>query len=138
MSGTIDLWFVILSLPIICYGLYFIMTVEMPDIDSDRASGRSNLLVNFGLRIGTMTALFATGMATILFFIIAYSGVLGRTIDFWYLALFSLVPLSMAGYGALRDLRQREQLLSQVRLNFIAMMGFLVLVTVISGMAIWA
>ena len=112
------------------------MTVEMPDMESDKVAGRVNLLVNFGLRTGTMVALLATGLATVLFFTIAHTNVLGTTINFWYLACSSLVPLAMAGYGTLRDLRQRGQILSQVRLNFIGMMSFLVFVIFISLTAI--
>lgn len=136
MSGRIDLWFVVLSLPLICYGLYFIVTVEMPDIDSDRASGRVNLLVNFGLRNGTRVALLALGLATISLSIIAFTNVLGRTMEFWYLALFSLIPLAIAGYGATRNLQQRKQIISQVKLNFVAMMSFLLFFIAVSGMAI--
>jgi 1,4-dihydroxy-2-naphthoate octaprenyltransferase len=138
MSGTIDLWFVIFSLPVICYGLYFIITVEMPDIESDRSASKSNLLVDRGLRTGTMVALLATALATIFLFTIAYTGVLGTTVDFWYLAWFSFLPLAIAGYGAIRDLRQRSQVLSQVKLNFVGIMSFLLFFITVSVASVWS
>lgn len=131
-SGTIDLWFMILALPLFCYGLFFIVTVEMPDIESDRLAGRANLLVDHGLESGTKAALFATVLATVLLFAIAYSGFLGSTIDIWPLVFFSLLPLTIAAYGAVRDLRQRNKVLSQVKLNFSSLIG---LVLVFIGIA---
>ena len=137
MSGTMDLWFVVLSLPLVCYGLYFIVTVEMPDVESDRAAGRSNLLVDHGLRAGTQVALLATGLATLALFAIAFSGVLGTTVDFWYLAGLSLIPLAIAAYGAVRPLQQRGQVLSQVKLSFVGIMGFLLCVIVVAAPSLW-
>lgn len=40
MSGTIDAWFALLSVPFILYGLLFIISVEMPDVDADRMAGK--------------------------------------------------------------------------------------------------
>jgi 1,4-dihydroxy-2-naphthoate octaprenyltransferase len=137
MSGTIDIWFVIFSLPLICYGLYFIITVEMPDIESDRSAGKVNLLVDRGLGTGTKLALLATSLATTFLFTIAYTGVLGTTVDFWLLAWFSLLPLAIAGYGAIRDLRQRRQVLSQVKLNFVGIMSFLLFFITVSITTVW-
>jgi 1,4-dihydroxy-2-naphthoate polyprenyltransferase len=137
ISGTIDMWFVIFSFPIICYGLYFILTVEMPDIESDRSAGKVNLLVDRGLGTGTKVALLGTAAATAFLFTIAYTGVLGTTIDFWYLAWFSLLPLAISGYGTIRDLRQRRQVLSQVKLNFVGIMSFLLFFITVSVATVW-
>jgi len=123
-SGTIDLWFMVLMLPLFCYGLFFIVTVEMPDIESDRMAGRENLLVDHGLESGTKVALYATVLATALLIAIAYMGVLGSTIDLWPLVFFSLIPLTIAAYGAVRDLHLRKKVLSQVKLNFASLISF--------------
>lgn len=134
-SGTIDLWFVILMLPLFCYGLFFIVTVEMPDIESDRMAGRENLLVDHGLEVGTKVALFATVLATTLLFTIAYTGVLNPVINIWPLAWFSLVPIVIAAYGAGRDLQKRNKVLFQVKLNI---GGIICFVLVFIGIAFTA
>jgi uncharacterized integral membrane protein len=110
----------------------------MPDIESDRSASKSNLLVDRGLRTGTMVALLATALATIFLFTIAYTGVLSTTVDFWYLAWFSFLPLAIAGYGAIRDLRQRSQVLSQVKLNFVGIMSFLLFFITVSVASVWS
>ena len=132
MSGTIDLWFAILSLPLMCYGLYFILTVEMPDVDFDRLAGKMNLMVHRGIVTGARAALLATSLATLGLFLIAYTDVLGSTINFWFVTAFSLLPLTIAAYGVTRDLSIRGNVLSQVKLNFVAMMSFLMFVILIS------
>lgn len=126
MSGGIDLWFLILSLPLICYGVYFILSVEMPDVEYDRVVGKVNLMVRRGIGAGGKAALLATAMASIMLFAIAYTGVLGQRVDFWVLALFSLLPLALAAFGLMRDLGDRKVVISQVRLNLTGMMVFLV------------
>jgi 1,4-dihydroxy-2-naphthoate octaprenyltransferase len=138
MSGTIDLWFVVLSIPLMCYSLLFILTVEMPDVEFDRLTGKVNLMVRRGIARGARVALLATVLATLSLFLIAYTNVLGEVIDFWYLAAFSLLPLAIAAYGAGRDLRVRGTVLSQVKLNFVGMMSVLVFVIALSLAAIWA
>ena len=108
-ARTIDHCFAVLSLPLLCYGAYFIVSVEMPDIESHRLTGRTNLLVSHGMKAGTTVALVSTALASVLLFTIAYSGALGATVNIWPVALFSLVLLSMAEYGAVRDLRHRSK-----------------------------
>jgi 1,4-dihydroxy-2-naphthoate polyprenyltransferase len=117
VSGTIDLWFVLFSVPLMCYGLLFIITVEMPDVDSDRETGKMNMLVRFGMKTGARIAFLATIVATAFLFIIPYSDVLSTTIDLRIMAWFSMVPLVMTGLGAFRDLSQKSQVISQVWLN---------------------
>ena len=138
MSGTIDLWFVVLSLPLICYGLLFIISVELPDVEADEQGGRVNLPVKFGLRNATRIAFVATGLGTSLLFAISYLGVMEDRLGAWYLTVFSIIPLALAGYGAVRDIRRRDQVLSQVKLNMAGLMSILTLFIVFSAMAIWA
>jgi 4-hydroxybenzoate polyprenyltransferase len=108
-ARTTDHWFAVLSLPLLCYGAFFIVLVEMPDIESHRLTGRTNLLVSHRMKAGTTVALVSTALASVLLFTIAYSGALGATVNIWPVALFSLVLLSMAEYGAVRDLRHRSK-----------------------------
>jgi 4-hydroxybenzoate polyprenyltransferase len=84
----------------------------MPDVESDRLAGRNNLLVNHGIRAGISVALISIVLASVLLFAIAYSGSLGATVNIWPVALFLLVPFALAGFGDVRDLRQRSQILS--------------------------
>jgi 1,4-dihydroxy-2-naphthoate polyprenyltransferase len=128
VSGTIDAWFLLLSLPLMCYGLYFILTVEMPDMEVDAMSGKRGFLVRFGRRRAAMVSLAACTIGTVLFLAINMTGVLGDLVDFGVIAILSLVPLAVALFALLTITDQKEKVVRQVKLNFTSMMSFLVLV----------
>jgi hypothetical protein len=60
--------------------------------------------------------------------------VLGATIELWPLAWFS--PLAIAVYRIVRDLQQRKQVLSQVKLNFASIVSFVLFFIAISATAL--
>jgi 1,4-dihydroxy-2-naphthoate polyprenyltransferase len=137
VSGTIDLWFIAFSVPLICYGLLFIITVEMPDVDSDRETGKLSMLVRFGMKTGARIAFLATIVATTFMSVIAYSDVLSTTIDLWTMAWFSVVPLVMAGLGAFRDLSQKRQVISQVWLNAVGIVSIGLIYFAVAVLTFW-
>jgi hypothetical protein len=71
-------------------GLLFIITVEMYGIELDRLARKINTLVNMGNRTVTRVALLSTYLATVLLFIIAFTEVLGTTINIRTVTWFSL------------------------------------------------
>ncbi len=136
MSGTLDVWFLVLSLPLMCYGLFFILTVEMPDVEADAVTGKRNFLVRHGTKGGAWLSLAACALGTLLFLIIYSTDVLGQEIDFGAIALFSLVPLAVAAVALLRPASDREGLVGQVKLNFASMMGFLLLADILLSFSV--
>jgi 1,4-dihydroxy-2-naphthoate octaprenyltransferase len=126
ISGRIDAWFALFSLPFLLYGLYFILSVEMPDVDSDRASRKMTLPVKKGIGIGYSLVLVAAASSTILFFLIALFGVLGTRIDFWIVGAISLIPLAIAAQGARGRPLIRGDMIRQVKLNFTGLLLFLI------------
>jgi 1,4-dihydroxy-2-naphthoate polyprenyltransferase len=128
ISGTIDVWFLLLSLPLMCYGLYFILTVEMPDMEVDAMSGKRGFLVRFGRKRAAMASLAACTIGTVLFLTIYMTGVLGDLVDFGVITILSLVPLAMALFALLTITDQKEMVVRQVKFNFASMMSFLALV----------
>jgi 1,4-dihydroxy-2-naphthoate octaprenyltransferase len=127
ISGALDAWFLALTLPLVCYGLFFILTVEMPDVEVDAVAGKRNMLVRFGRRGGAWISVVACALGTLGFLLIYQSGALGREVDFGLIALFSLVPLAVATVALLRFDESRGGVVRQVKLNFGSMMGFLIL-----------
>jgi len=128
ISGTIDAWFLLLSLPLMCYGLYFILTVEMPDMEVDALSGKRGFLVRFGRRRAALASMAACSIGTVLFLAIYMTGILGDQVDFGVVTILSLVPLAVAFIALLTITDQKEKVVRQVKLNFASMMSFLVLV----------
>lgn len=129
--GTIDIWFVLISIPLICYGFYFIFTVEMPDVESDRRAGKVNLLVLRGREAGLMGALVVTASGSGLLLLLALIDPFGGGIGLWILTFASLIPLAVATAGALGRPASERRFLGQVRINFASMMIFLLLADLI-------
>lgn len=50
VSGKIDFWMILTSIPIMMYGLYSIFAVEMPNYDADRRSRKRNLVARRGMK----------------------------------------------------------------------------------------
>ncbi len=128
ISGAIDVWFLLLSLPLVCYGLYFILTVEMPDMEVDALSGKRGFLVRFGRKRAAMTSLAACAIGTVLFLTIYTTEALGDQVNFGVITILSLVPLAVAVIALLTITDQKEMVVKLVKLNFASMMSFLVLV----------
>lgn len=131
ISGTIDAWFFVLSLPLMCYGLFFILTVEMPDMEVDSLSGKRGFLVRFGRRKAALTSLAACSVGSLLLLSIYVTGALGDQVDFGLIALISLVPLGVAIFAAAMASDDKERVVRQVKLNFASMMAFLFLVDLV-------
>lgn len=130
LSGTIDAWFLLITLPLICYGLFFILSVELPDVDSDRLAGKINVMVKIGRDFGLVLGALVTLLGTLILTAMAALDILVE-IDLWPFALFSLVPLA-AGLIGLNALGSEEKrIVSQVKMNFGSLIIFLLCVDLI-------
>jgi 1,4-dihydroxy-2-naphthoate octaprenyltransferase len=117
MAGRIDANIVALSFPLMCYALFFILSVELPDVEVDRLGGKKNLLTFKGRKAGIRLSILATVAATLIFAILASLGTL-RPVDMWFFVLLSLMPLVAALYGIRLPAEEHCQILRQVKLNF--------------------
>ncbi len=97
-AGTLDLAFFAFAVPLCLYGLVFITSVEIPDMEGDIAGGKPTLVARrgrvFGFRLIALAATLAT--ATLLLF--ALTGTFAP-VDFRPVALISFVPLGIALRG---------------------------------------
>lgn len=99
MMGTINLPFIIFSIPLLFLQFSFTMGVEIPDLEGDKAGGKITWIVSkgrvFGFKLMGITGLLTTAS----FLIIPYSNLLPHSIDFRILALISVLPLSLGLMG---------------------------------------
>ena len=128
-SGTIGPLFQAFILPLGCYGLFFIITVELPDFESDTLSHKSNFLVKWGLNAGRNICVAATIMGTIFMITLLFSGTT-EILDIGSFVLFSLIPLIASFMGLLINIHDRKVLVRQVMINMASMILFLVLINV--------
>ncbi len=128
-SGNIDPLFQTFILPLSCYGLFFIITVELPDFESDVESHKKNFIVKWGINAGRDICVAAAIIGTFLMIIILFSGITER-IDMRSLVLFSIIPLIASINGLLVDIRKRKLLVRQLMINMASLIVFLLLVDV--------
>ena len=106
--------FMIFSVPLLLYSLSFIINVEVPDLEGDRAGGRNNFIANKGRAFGFTVIGLLTALAT------AYLAILSLvpySFDFRPVLLFSFVPLLPALYGLMKKPHEREMALKLVQIN---------------------
>ncbi len=99
MMGTIDLPFLIFSIPFLFLQFMFTIGVEIPDLEGDKLGGKITWIVSKGREFGFKLIGIAVVLATISFLIIPLTNLFPPIIDFRILALISLVPLSLGLWG---------------------------------------
>lgn len=99
--GTLDPTFFAYSVPFFLYGLIFITSVEIPDMEGDIAGGKPTMIVRRGRAYGFRIIALAAIAATLVITLYAATG-LFAPINFWPLAVISYIPLGAAlrGYAA--------------------------------------
>ncbi len=97
--GTIDLPFLIFSIPFLFLQFMFSIGVEIPDVEGDKLGGKITWVVSKGREFGFKLIGISVVLATISFLIIPLTNLFPQIIDFRVLALISLIPLSLGLYS---------------------------------------
>ena len=125
--GMLDIWFFFMCIPLMCYALFFILTVEMPDIEGDRIAKKMNFLVIRGVKAGAYPSFFSTIAGSVIMTLLAYYGILGPALNLNRLAFLSLIPLVSAAAGLKVDVNDQSKLVRQAKLNLTALSLFLLM-----------
>lgn len=134
-TGTLDLIFFSFALPLCLYGLVFIVSVEIPDMEGDIAGGKRTLVVRKGRVFGfTLIALAAT-LATATLLLFALTGTFAP-VDFRPVALISVIPLGIALWGFSHRCAERACALPYVVANIKGYFLFQGLVVVYFALAV--
>ena len=102
VMGTIDLPFIIFSIPLVLLQMMFTIGVEIPDLEGDKLGGKITWIVSKGREFGFKLIGIIGIVATATFLIIPYTNLLPQSIDFRILALISLISLSLGIVGLLK------------------------------------
>ncbi len=121
--------FLFLAVPLLLYGLDFILTVELPDLESDRRAVKRTWVVRWGRRVSLAVIVAALLSGTALFAAFDLLGVVDAPFDFRVVALFSLVPLAIGLLGVHRWRDTREHI-EQIALGNIAGLNLFIIATI--------
>jgi len=93
LAGQIDASYVPLLLPFLFHGFGLSFYLEIPDREADRQGHKNTLVVRRGVSFGFVVGAASSLCATICFFIYGFFHVTSGDINYWLVALFSLIPL---------------------------------------------
>lgn len=124
-SGTISPLFQAFILPLSCYGLFFITTVELPDVESDTIGQKKNLLVKWGRTAGKAISVAATLTGTISIVALLLLERTIEIIDLRPFIMFSILPLMASISGLLLNTKNRRHLVRQTIINMTSIILFL-------------
>jgi len=126
-SGKIGLLFQAFIIPLCCYGLFFIITVELPDFENDTLNNKKNLVVKFGRNAGKLISLAASIIGTSFVAKLLYSDIIGNFIDLRPIVILSFIPLIASIYCLFLNDNTRRLLARQVMINMFSIILFLFL-----------
>lgn len=123
--GAFDTGFLSLAGPFLFFGYFFIVSVEMPDQDSDRRSGKNTLVARRGIFHGLRVALLATILASLSLVVPPLLGFSPKGLA--VLGIFSLLPLLSAIRGYLSPCTAASCIARRSVQNIATLVGFNVL-----------
>ncbi len=127
-SGELGLLFLFLILPLSFYGLFFIITVELPDFENDIQAQKMNLVVKLGRKKGKIISLITTVMGTIYFALMLILETVNNLIDWTPIVFFSILPLLASIVSLLSKTNNRRVLIRRVMFNMTSLVLFILLI----------
>ncbi|HKG53427.1 MAG TPA: prenyltransferase [Anaerolineales bacterium] len=108
LRGILDAAGVFLLLPLILYGLVFILSVEIPDMEVDRLADKRNWVARFGRRFGFIAVGLLTLGATAYFLSLPRFVPQQIPMDFRVAGGLSLLPLLPGLWGWVRQPEEKQ------------------------------
>jgi 1,4-dihydroxy-2-naphthoate octaprenyltransferase len=137
LARTIDLSLVLLSVPLMLYMAVFIISAEIPDRQGDLLGKKKTFVVRTSTLVGHFAnAIFAL-IAAIYFFILAFTKVLSVPVDFFILAVLSLIPFVFGMMSFLKHSKTSRTHLKSINANIASIVIFILLINVYFGVLIF-
>jgi 1,4-dihydroxy-2-naphthoate octaprenyltransferase len=128
INGGITGGFLLFSIPLFLYGLQFILTVELPDYESDKKAGKRTLVVRKGRKYGLLLIVISTLCATFFYIIYALSQSLSNEINLFYLTFFSFIPLVIGIMGLQINVKNNVTIQRFATANMASLIGFILII----------
>ncbi|MDD1657217.1 MAG: prenyltransferase [Methanomicrobiales archaeon] len=127
VKGTLDPAFILFCLPLLPLGYFFILSVELPDMEADRAGGKNTAVVRRGREAALRSVAAAAFLSTALFLLAGLFWPDPAAAFLKVMAAASAIPLS-AGIWALRaGARDRPEAEARTRLLVTCLVLFFLL-----------
>lgn len=128
LMGKLDLTFLIFTIPLMFYELFFILNVEIPDMEADDLGGKKNLIVAYGREFGFVLAAAAALISTLIYLSMALIIPNHSNINWFIITIFSLLPLITGIMGAVNKPLIRFQAIKWVGYNITSLSILVILI----------
>lgn len=126
-AGKIDLPLLMFAVPLVMLQLVFIINVEIPDHEVDRKGGKRTFPVRKGINASFKAIFLAAVAATITFGLLGLSAAFNPEINFWVIALLSLIVTIPCLSGLLKKPDGRFEIIKRSELIMNSLIAFGVL-----------
>jgi 1,4-dihydroxy-2-naphthoate octaprenyltransferase len=126
-SGQMNQDGLLFIVPLMLYGLAFILTVEIPDMESDRLGNKRTWVARKGRSFGFIVILASFFLATLFFLCVPWLSSRIYPLDFRFLGILSLLPLAAGCIGLLRRPIEKQSATRVVNGIMITMAAFCIL-----------
>jgi 1,4-dihydroxy-2-naphthoate octaprenyltransferase len=103
IMGTLTIPFFVFAIPMLFLQLLFTMSVEIPDMEGDKAGGKMTWIASRGREFGFRVIAISGLLATISFLFMSLTNLFPVIIDFKIVALISLIPLTLGLIGFIKN-----------------------------------
>ena len=108
IMGQFGFSFVLFVIPLLLYGLAFIINVEIPDIEGDRLGNKNTFIVRKGRRVGFVVIGISLSLVTLYFFVLSLISLMPALFDFRLITMFSLIPCSLGIFSMIKRPAERK------------------------------
>ena len=129
-SGHIDQDGFLFVVPLVLYGLAFILSVEIPDMETDRLGNKRTWVARKGRSFGFTVTGVSLLLATLFFLCFPWLTSRIYPLDFRFLGILSLLPL---GAGCIGLIKKPSEKLSATRVVYGIMIAFAVFCLLADG-----
>ncbi|MBN1194728.1 MAG: prenyltransferase [Methanomicrobiaceae archaeon] len=124
VAGTMDRTLALFLLPLLCLGLVFSLAVAVPDMESDRMSGKRTFIALFGREAGWQALIVPACLVPACYALLQVVTPSPATVDFTVLFAASLLLPAVAIYALFRRCRARSCSIRLAGLNVAAVIIF--------------
>jgi 1,4-dihydroxy-2-naphthoate octaprenyltransferase len=103
IMGTLTIPFFVFAIPMLFLQLLFTMSVEIPDMEGDKAAGKMTWIASRGREFGFRVIAISGSLATLSFLVMDYTNLFPTVIDFRIVAVISLIPLSLGLFELIKN-----------------------------------
>ena len=128
LMGKLDLSFLIFVIPLMLYELFYIINLEIPDMEADKFGGKKNLVVAYGRRLAFIISAGTALLATLVYIFISQTKLYPSNINFGIIAILSLIPLFIGILIAMKKPINRTNATKGVNYNLISLSLFIILI----------